>query len=137
VRSVEYKTTGWKLINPKTIQFTDKKRIGVLKLKGTWDLGYFKKEDILLGHLLKWQFQPEKRTNSWLGTIREQRVQIRLLLEDSPSLKPYLNEIFPIAYEQGLALAIRETELGEQVFPEICPYNPAEALNQELLTENC
>lgn len=24
---------------------------------------------ILLGHLLKWQFQPDKRTNSWLGTI--------------------------------------------------------------------
>jgi Domain of unknown function DUF29 len=45
---------------------------------------------ILLGHLLKWQFQSEKRNNSWLGTIREQRVQIKLLLGDSPSLKPYL-----------------------------------------------
>jgi hypothetical protein len=40
---------------------------------------------VLLGHLLKWQFQAEKRTSSWLSTIREQRVQIRLLLEDSPS----------------------------------------------------
>ncbi len=39
---------------------------------------------VLLGHLLKWQFQPDKRSNSWLGTIREQRVQIRLLLQDSP-----------------------------------------------------
>jgi len=29
---------------------------------------------VLLGHLLKWQFQSNKRTNSWLGTIREQRV---------------------------------------------------------------
>ena len=28
---------------------------------------------ILLGHLLKWQFQPEQRSNSWRGTIREQR----------------------------------------------------------------
>jgi hypothetical protein len=35
---------------------------------------------VLLGHLLKWQFQPEKRSNSWLGTIREERVQIKLLL---------------------------------------------------------
>lgn len=34
---------------------------------------------MLLGHLLKWQFQPEKRSNSWLGTIREQRIQIKLL----------------------------------------------------------
>jgi putative transposase len=45
-RSVEYKTTGWKLINPKTINFSDKKDIGTLKLKGTWDLGYFKQSDI-------------------------------------------------------------------------------------------
>jgi len=41
---------------------------------------------ILLGHILKWQFQPDKRSNSWLGTIRDQRVQIKLLLQDSPSL---------------------------------------------------
>lgn len=45
-RSVEYKTTGWKLINPKTINFSDKKGIGTLKLKGTWDLGYFQQSDI-------------------------------------------------------------------------------------------
>ena len=88
---------------------------------------------ILLGHLLKWQFQPEKRSNSWLGTIREQRVQIKLLLQDSPSLKPYLDEVFFSVYELGVALAIRETELGEQVFPEICPYTLDQTLNTEFL----
>ncbi|MEH2305930.1 DUF29 domain-containing protein [Nostoc sp.] len=88
---------------------------------------------VLLGHLLKWKFQPEKRSNSWLSTIREQRVQIKLLLQDSPSLKPYLDEVFLTVYELGLALAIRETELGEQVFPEICPYTLVETLNPEFL----
>ncbi|MBG1243317.1 DUF29 domain-containing protein [Nostoc sp. NZL] len=88
---------------------------------------------VLLGHLLKWQFQPEKRSNSWLGTIREQRVQIKLLLQDSPSLKPYLDEAFLSVYELGLALAIRETDLGEQVFPEICPYTLDQTLNPEFL----
>lgn len=88
---------------------------------------------VLLGHLLKWQFQPEKRSNSWLGTIREQRVQVKLLLQDSPSLKPYLDEVFFTIYELGLALAIRETELGEQVFPEICPYTLDQTLNTEFL----
>ncbi|NEU74863.1 DUF29 domain-containing protein [Hassallia byssoidea VB512170] len=88
---------------------------------------------ILLGHLLKWQFQADKRTNSWLGTIREQRIQIKLLLSDSPSLKPYLEEVFLTAYELGLAFAIRETQLGEQVFPEICPYTLGETLNPEFL----
>ncbi|MCC5656749.1 DUF29 domain-containing protein [Nostoc sp. XA010] len=88
---------------------------------------------VLLGHLLKWQFQPEKRSNSWLSTIREQRIQIKLLLQDSPSLKPYLDEVFLTVYELGLALAIRETELGEQVFPEICPYTLDQTLNTEFL----
>ncbi|MEH2302671.1 MAG: DUF29 domain-containing protein [Nostoc sp.] len=88
---------------------------------------------VLLGHLLKWQFQAEKRSNSWLGTIREQRVQIKLLLQDSSSLKPYLNEVFLTVYELGLALAIRETELSEQVFPEICPYTLDQTLNPEFL----
>lgn len=88
---------------------------------------------VLLGHLLKWQFQPEKRSNSWLGTIREQRVQIKLLLQDSPSFKPYLDEVFFTIYELGVALAIRETQLGENVFPEICPYTLDQTLNPEFL----
>ncbi|CAD5982558.1 hypothetical protein PCC9214_05002 [Planktothrix tepida] len=88
---------------------------------------------ILLGHLLKWQFQLDKRTNSGLGTIREQRIQIKFLLQDSPSLKPYLNQILPDAYELGLALAIRETKLGEQIFPEVCPYTLEQTLDPQFL----
>lgn len=89
---------------------------------------------ILLGHLLKWEFQPESRSNSWLGTIREQRVQIRLLLEDSPSLKPYLEQAFADAYELGVALAIRETQLEPAIFPEICPYSLQQSLMTGFLT---
>lgn len=91
---------------------------------------------ILLGHLLKWQFQPDKRSNSWLGTIGEQRVQIKLLLEDSPSLKPYLEQALLDAYQLGLALAMRETDLGEQVFPKVCPYTLEQALNSEFLPDS-
>ncbi len=41
-RSVEYKTSGWKLSHTrKAITFTDKKNIGTLKLKGTYDLNYY------------------------------------------------------------------------------------------------
>lgn len=91
---------------------------------------------ILLGHLVKWQFQPENRSNSWLGTIREQRIQIKLLLEDSPSLKPYLEEAFLAAYELGVALAIRETQLGESIFPKACPYTLGEALRSNFLPDS-
>ena len=47
---------------------------------------------VLLGHLLKWQFQPTHRSKSWRITIRGQRREIRLLLEDNPSLQSYLVE---------------------------------------------
>ncbi|NEO92038.1 MAG: transposase [Moorea sp. SIO3G5] len=41
-RSVEYKQSGWKLSpDKKVIKFTDKKGIGKVKLKGTWDLWRF------------------------------------------------------------------------------------------------
>ena len=90
---------------------------------------------LLLGHLLKWQFQTEKRSSSWLSTIREQRIQIKLLLQDSPSLQPYLEEVFLTAYELGLALAMRETQLGQQIFPEICPYTCEQTLNSEFLPD--
>ena len=46
-RSVEYKKSGWKLSpENKSITFTDKKGIGKLKLKGTWDLWRFDKKQI-------------------------------------------------------------------------------------------
>jgi putative transposase len=46
-RSVEYKTSGWKLSeNRKQITFIDKKGIGRLKLKGTWDLNFYQLEQI-------------------------------------------------------------------------------------------
>jgi len=41
-RSVEYKTSGWKLSpNRKAITLRDGKNIGTLKLKGTYDLNYY------------------------------------------------------------------------------------------------
>ncbi|MEA5510783.1 transposase [Crocosphaera sp. UHCC 0190] len=45
-RSVEYKTSGWKLLDPKHIEFTDKKGIGKLKLIGTWDLAFYPQNKI-------------------------------------------------------------------------------------------
>jgi putative transposase len=46
-RSVEYKTSGWSLsLLRKQITFTDKKGIGKLNLKGTWDLNFYQEEQI-------------------------------------------------------------------------------------------
>ena len=86
---------------------------------------------ILLGHLLKWQYQPDHRGNSWLASIREQRRRIETLLQESPSLQPYLEEVLRTGYEDGLDLAVRETNLPYATFPEICPYMLEQALDNE------
>lgn len=52
-RSVEYKTSGGKLLDPKHIEFTDKKGIGKLKLVGTWDLAFYSLDQIKGVRLVK------------------------------------------------------------------------------------
>lgn len=88
---------------------------------------------ILLGHLLKWQFQPEQRSNSWNAAIREQRRQIQRLLKQSPSLAPYLPETMKDAYEDGLDLAVRDTNLPYGTFPKTCPYTLDDSLSPDYL----
>jgi Domain of unknown function DUF29 len=45
---------------------------------------------VLMIHLLRWQFQPEQRSNSWDASITEHRQRINRQLKESLSLKPYL-----------------------------------------------
>ncbi|MFS8866629.1 DUF29 domain-containing protein [Synechococcus sp. OH30] len=84
---------------------------------------------ILLGHLLKWQFQPQLRGKSWRATISEQRRQIQRLLKESPSLKPELLVALPEAYQDGILLVVKETPLSEEELPAECPYTLEQVLD--------
>ncbi|MGK7873331.1 MAG: DUF29 domain-containing protein [Xenococcaceae cyanobacterium] len=88
---------------------------------------------ILLAHLLKWQFQPEYRSKSWLYTIKEQRLQVSELLADSPSLGRKLEQCLDSAYEKAVLQAAKETGMDEQSFPAKCPYSFEEAINLDFL----
>lgn len=77
---------------------------------------------VLLGHLLKWEFQPAARSKSWFATIREQRRRMARLFQQSPSLKPLLPEALSDAYPDGVDLVIRETPLRYRELPAACPY---------------
>ncbi|MEB3294755.1 MAG: DUF29 domain-containing protein [Synechococcales bacterium] len=72
---------------------------------------------ILLGHLLKWQYQPQARSRSWLATIRIQRRELTRLLQSNPSLQPFLEEALQYGYANGRDLAMGETNLPEATFP--------------------
>jgi Domain of unknown function DUF29 len=90
---------------------------------------------VLLGHLLKWHYQPEARSRSWTGTVREQRRRIKQHLSDNPSLKPHLLEAIERGYEDGLDLIERETPLNPRQFPPICPFSEAEIFEQPVELE--
>ena len=85
---------------------------------------------VLIGHLLKWECQQERRSRSWLATIRVQRRESLKLLRDNPSLKPYLDEALQEAYENGRDLASGEANLPFSTFPQECPYTLEETLSE-------
>ncbi|MDF5710976.1 MAG: DUF29 domain-containing protein [Nostoc sp. S4] len=78
---------------------------------------------LLIGHLLKWEYQPEQRSRSWLATIRVQRREILKLLSENPSLKPYLPQLLPEAYKNARDLASGETNLPLSTFAQECLYS--------------
>ncbi|MGK7926168.1 MAG: DUF29 domain-containing protein, partial [Spirulina sp.] len=77
---------------------------------------------ILLMHLLKYRYQPEKRTNSWRYTITEHRQHLEDALETSPSLTPFLQDVLAKCYERSRKLAADETGLPLNIFPQDCPF---------------
>ena len=90
---------------------------------------------ILLGHLLKWQYQSAHRCSSWRGSILEQRLRIRDLLHGAPSLKPFFGEAVACAYGDGAKLASKETGLSLEYFPDQVPFSLDTLLDDDWLPE--
>ena len=90
---------------------------------------------ILLMHLLKYKYQSDKRTNSWLFTIREHRKRLRNDFKNSPSLKRYFLEVFPECYQDARELAADETGLSINTFPIDSPFSQEDTLNPDYLPE--
>lgn len=91
---------------------------------------------VVLLHLLKYKYQPEKRTNSWKSSIREHRRRLRKAFADSPSLKRHFEEVFDECYQDGREQAADETGLPLNTFPTESPFSPSEALNSDYLPQD-
>jgi hypothetical protein len=133
MRSNLYETDfyAWTLEQSKLLQISDFKGLDIVNLvEEIESLGKQQRQElenrlvILLGHLLKWDYQPERRSKSWKATIREQRRAIQRLMQANPSLKPYLEEAIAYAYQSGIDLVVRETPLDDQDLPADCQYTP-------------
>ncbi len=90
---------------------------------------------VVLLHLLKYKYQLPYRSNSWLLSILEHRLRIRKQLKESPSLKPYLEQVFEECYSEGRLLAAVETGLPLTTFPALSPFTPEAALNIDYLPD--
>ncbi|MDQ2898515.1 MAG: DUF29 domain-containing protein [Acidobacteriota bacterium] len=87
--------------------------------------------DVLVAHLLKWDYQPEKRSDSWTNTIEEQRRRIKRQLTTMPSLRAHLRATLPDIYEYGVRTAARQTRKHVDAFPAKCPYSLERILDTE------
>ena len=74
---------------------------------------------VLLGHLLKWQYQPERRGASWEKTIKAQRKELAYNLKETPSLRVKLKD--PDWLDMVWARAVTET--GLDCFPDTCAWS--------------
>ena len=88
----------------------------------------------LLMHLLKWQFQPEKRSKSWESSIKEARKQIERLIRKHPVLKIHLETALEQCYLDAREDASDETNLDLDVFPVSCPYSITEIGDRNFLS---
>lgn len=86
---------------------------------------------VLLAHLLKWQYQPDRRGASWEATITLQRVEVPEHLADNPSLKTKLPDLLVSAYAKAIIVAAGETALPISVFPTTCPWAYETIINRE------
>lgn len=88
---------------------------------------------IVLEHLIKWKFQPEKRSESWTDLIEEHRDRIARIIEDSPSLASTPGDVLFGEYRKARRKALRDTKLPQARIPVACPFTIEEVLDPEYL----
>jgi hypothetical protein len=92
----------------------------------------------LFEHLLKlayWQAELARNQSHWKGEIVNFRKQIQDQLEDSPSLKPYLHQIFEKCYQDGREIAATKSQLPLSTFPEKAIANIDQVLDENWFSD--
>jgi Domain of unknown function DUF29 len=90
---------------------------------------------VVLKHLLKYQFQPRRRSRSWLSSIAEHRRRLRVEFQHSPSLRGHTREQFEQCYQDARLQAAIETGLAPNALPDIPPYTLEQALDPKFLPD--
>ena len=92
---------------------------------------------VLLAHLLKWKFQPERRSKSWTNTMRTQRKEVLYVLNEAPSLKRRFDEAkwIDLVWSKARVQAESETGIDFDDFPQACPWPMVSVLRDDFLPD--
>jgi hypothetical protein len=89
----------------------------------------------LLQHLLKWRYQPLRRTPRWRRTMRTQRLEIADKVGTRGVLFHQRAQLMQEAYPGSRRLAVDDTGLPLATFPEACPWTLEQVLDEDFLPE--
>jgi hypothetical protein len=90
----------------------------------------------LTSHLLKWAYQPARRSDSWQDTITDARRLVADWLEEDGSLTRELPALFAWAYPRARREAVKDTGLPLATFPEVCPWPVEQVLDEDFWPES-
>jgi hypothetical protein len=88
---------------------------------------------LIIQHLLKWQYQTQKRSRSWRATVVVQQAELEHIFEQSPSLRRPSPAALERAYRNAVKQASIQTDLPAESFPRECPYTLEQILDSEFL----
>ncbi|NBC32422.1 MAG: DUF29 family protein [Alphaproteobacteria bacterium] len=95
----------------------------------------------LLMHLLKYAYQPEKRSGSWKTSIRNARTEIWKISNDSPSLSLLKQRsedalgVLSWEYDRARQNCLDETRLSADQVPVVCPFTLEQILDEDFWPE--
>lgn len=90
---------------------------------------------LLLSHLLKWRYQPAKRSRSWRLTIQRERSNAARREKRNPSLRAKADEIADEIYPDARREAAIETGIALETFPLGRPFTLAQLRDDEFLPD--
>lgn len=140
----------WALTNARLLRSGQFKKIDIQHIADELeDMGKRERKELksqlnrLILHLLKWQFQPEKRTTqsgtenrSWRDSIINSRKEIEDILDDSPSLRQNIPDLMEKLYPECVKSAIQETKLRPEVFPKTVPFTQEQIFSESFWPES-
>jgi len=85
---------------------------------------------VLLDHLLKWAYEPHRRSKSWKLSIDNNRDELKGLLDRNSGLRQRTPSLFNAAYRKARRDAAGETSFDEDAFPAKPPWSYEQVTDQ-------